>query len=738
MIEQVLPLPTTGEATTLPFPGDPSARRVDLGKGPLDGLRTATDLSACLLPLIEALGWRGDPRHIAEAIPHFSDSLDITDLANILANLGFRSRRMRARLDEIDSRLTPYLFVPDGRAAIVVLGVEAGSLDVFDGETGVRTRIPPHRWHGEACFFEPVQGEAPGAKPREKAWFRGIIGRFRSLIGQVLGITLGLNLLALAIPLFVMAVYDRVVPTGSVVTLTYLAIGIAIALVSDVLLRAIRTRMLAFVGARLDNILGNAAFQRILFLPPSLTEGSTIGAQIARIKSFEAVREAFTGPLALVLLELPFAVLFVIVIGIIGGPVAFVPMAMIGLFALLGIVIGPIAHASVARMGRASSERQEFIVETLPSVRTIKHCGTESVWLERFRHLSADAAMAGFRNWQISSLVMTLSHVLMIGAGVATISFSVIQVLHGEMTLGALVASMILVWRVLAPLQTGFIAISRINQVRSGINQINALMSLRPERAPTAMKHPLRRMAGRVTFGRVSLRYKSDADPALVGVDFDVRPGEVVAIVGGNGSGKSTLLKLILGIYAPQAGSIQIDGRDIRQIDPIELRHAIAYAPQECQFFYGSIAQNLRLAHPLATDEDLRWAARKAGALDEILALEQGSGEWRRTGFDVRIGDSASKQIPTSLQQRLNLARAYLKRAAIMLFDEPATGLDFDADRKFVEAVEAMKGRTTVFIVTHRPSHIHLADKIVWFENGHVVAAGPADEVKKHIPKDFL
>jgi len=245
-------------------------------------------------------------------------------------------------------------------------------------------------------------------------------------------------------------------------------------------------------------------------------------------------------------------------------------------------------------------------------------------------------------------------------------------------------------------------------------------------------------MAGRVTFRRVSLRYKADADPAVVGVDFDVRPGEVVAVIGGNGSGKSTLLKLILGIYAPQAGNIQIDGRDIRQIDPVELRHAIAYAPQECQFFYGTIAQNLRLAHPLATDSDLRQAAREAGVLDEILALEQGSGLWRRTGFDARIGDSTSNQIPTSLQQRLNLARAYLKRSAITLFDEPGSGLDFASDRRFVEAVEAMKGKSTVFIVTHRPSHVRLADRIVWLEGGHVVAAGPADEVKKHIPKDFL
>ena len=173
-------------------------------------------------------------------------------------------------------------------------------------------------------------------------------------------------------------------------------------------------------------------------------------------------------------------------------------------------------------------------------------------------------------------------------------------------------------------------------------------------------------------------------------------------------------------------------------MDTVELRHAVGYVPQSLEFFYGTISQNLRMAHPTATDNDLRWACYKAGVLDDVLALEQGSGKWKRTGFDVRIGDSGVGSMPTSLLQRLNLARGYLKQAPIMLFDEPGNGLDFEGDQAFMRMVDEMRGEQTVLIVTHRPSHLRIANKILWLEYGNVRAYGPAEDVLKEMPKDFL
>ena len=228
----------------------------------------------------------------------------------------------------------------------------------------------------------------------------------------------------------------------------------------------------------------------------------------------------------------------------------------------------------------------------------------------------------------------------------------------------------------------------------------------------------------------MSLRYSNDTDPALVGVSFEVQPGEVVAITGRNGSGKSTVLKLLLGLYAAQAGSIRIDNTDIRQIDPIELRHAIAYVPQVCNLFFGSVAQNLRLASPTATDADIRWACEQADVWNEIMALPR--------GIETRVGDSSSDHLPASFVQKLSLTRAYLKRSPLMLFDEPVNGLDFEGDRTFMQAVETLRGQSTIMMVTHRPSHLKIADRILVFDAGYLRLAGPADEVRARIPPDLI
>lgn len=351
--------------------------------------------------------------------------------------------------------------------------------------------------------------------------------------------------------------------------------------------------------------------------------------------------------------------------------------------------------------------------------------------------MSADASYNNFITSQYNSLIMTTSHVLMVAAGLSTIAFGVYRVLDGEMTTGGLVASMILVWRVLAPLQTGFMTITRLEQVKASVNQLDNLMNIKAERDFYSKVTPLRNIRGRVTFSRVSLRYRTDTDPALIGVSFDANPGEVVIVLGGNGAGKSTVLKLVNGMYHPQGGNVRIDNMDIRQMDPVELRHTVAYVPQQAQFFYGTIAQNMRLAKPTATDEDLRWAAEQAAVLEDIEAMTSGDGKWARHGFEARLSDNM-EQLPTSFVQRLNLARAYLKRAPVYLFDEPGNGLDFEGDKAFMKTVESMKGHSTVLIVTHRPSHIQLADKIVWLENGHLRMSGPAEEVKKHLPRNFL
>ncbi len=698
--------------------------------GKIGGFRSVTDFTFCVIPLLKALNWFGHAHHVAEALPHFADTLDLTGLRNMMANLHYRSTAVRISLDRIDRRALPCLFVPDDGPAMVVVRGDKDTLHIFDSMDEAYIDITPGGVQGTAYFFQTIANDPKAKKQQEGSWFKGVSDRFRGLVYQMFAVTFFLNVLALATPLFVMAVYDQVVGAGSLTMLAYLSIGVTIALGCDLFLRRVRTHILSFIAARIDNIVGNAVFKRIMFLPPTSTERATIGAQIARIKDFESLRDFFTSPVVLMMFELPFALFYILIIALLGGPLAFVPIALLAIYGVVGAIMMPLVRDSMRKASRARARRQEFLVEALSNLRVLKYTGAVSQWLARYRQLSAETAVTGFKVARLAAVVNTVSHGLMVASGIATLAFGVVRVIDGNMTVGALVASMILVWRALGPLQMGFLSVTRLAQAKSSVEQLDSLMKFKTERDPDVQITPINTINGKITFSRVSIRYSAEADPALAGVSFEVKPGEVVCIVGGNGSGKSTVIKLLMLLYQPQAGSVRIDNQDIRQMDPLELRHAVGYCPQSSEYFYGTIAQNLRLASPTASDLELEEATRLAGVYDDIMALPE--------GFRTRIGDSKAGQMPSSFQQRLNLARCYVKNAPIMLFDEPGNGLDYDDDQTFMRTVDNFRGTRTIMIVTHRPSHLRIADKVIWMENGMLRMMGPPDEVRKHLPADFL
>ena len=695
-----------------------------LRRGELGDFRAVSDVAACLIPLLKALGWRGDLAYLAVALPHFSDQLDVEGLRAVLANLNFTSRPAEAALHQIDSRLLPCLFVPKKGPAMVVLSHEDdGGIVVFRGDTSEISRDEDVNAQGVAYFFREVETDsidiAPEAAP--KVWSSGIARRFRGLLSQMLLVTLFTSLLALAVPLFIMTVYDRVIPAASHHLLLYLAGGMAVALIFDVGLRVIRGRMLAYLGGRIDVLLGSAVFQQIMHLPVVMTERASIGSQLSRLRQFDAVREFFTGPLATVVLELPFAILFIATIAIIAGPLAWMPVILIALFCLVGAVLFPSMRRAVANSAEARARRQVFIIELLSQMRQVKTSAVEPLWSERYREISAQTSLTQFKSSQTANVAQTIAQALMLGAGIATLGLGTLMVIAGDITVGALVATMALIWRVLAPLQMGFLSITRFEQIRSVIRQVNQLMRLDVERAPGSVPNRLRSFRGEIVFNRVTLRHSPTSEPALMGIQFAVEAGKIVVVTGTNGSGKTTLLRMVAGLYQPQGGNVLIDGLDIRQLDVAELRNAVAFVPQSSQLFHGTISQNLRLANPLATDDEIREAARDADLHDDILALPE--------GFETRLTDQLQRQLPNGFKQRLMLARAYVKKSPIYLLDEPGRHLDASGDQALMRKLESLRGNATVLMVTHRPSHMRLADQIAYISGGQILVAGTPEEI---------
>ena len=684
-----------------------------------------TPFTACLSPLLDALGWRGSLFHVYEAMPHMTSELDLSDFMNIMANLKFGSRSMDMRLDRVDSRIAPCLFVDKREVPHVIVKSDGDRLLMFDGEKHEFVQRRASRESGTMYLFS--QGDSSGVTlhQKQKGWFQKVLARFRKTFRQAALVTFFLSLMALVTPLFVMTIYDQMPFLEDGRTLTYLVIGSLVFILSDFGLRLIRSGLFGFVGARLGNIVGNEVFRRILYLPPVNTESASIGSQALRIRDFDNVREFFSGQGINALFELPFIGLLILTMVFLGGSVALVPVAAIAAFIVMALVFLPMVRRANERVSASGARKQELVMEILTKIRQIKYSGTAAMWAERYRAISVECAADGYRAAQLSSALGALTNALIMGAGVATIIVGVVNVTAGTMTMGALIASMILVWRALAPLRSGFVVMLQVERIAKSIGQVNRLMDLETENRSEAVMASSRRIKGALEFHRVSLRYSAEAQPTLLGVSFKVEPGELLVVTGHDGAGKSTLLKLAMGMYAPQAGRVTLDSAAIRQIEPIVLRRAVQYAPQTPQFFYGTIAQNLFISHLGVGMQRIREACEKAGLWDEILEMDE--------GFETRIGDHIMSRKPPSFWQKLNLARSLVQDGSMLFLDEALDQPGRDNRLRFTSLIEGIKGKKTIVLVTKNPEYFSLADKILWMEKGRVRRFGQAADVAREL-----
>ncbi|MBQ0757731.1 MAG: ATP-binding cassette domain-containing protein, partial [Amphritea sp.] len=587
-----------------------------------DDLRNKTEtafkevspFSACLLPLLRELGWNNYAKELVEALPHFSAQIDLIDLRNILATLGYESTPVKTTISDLKKELYPALFISDNNHVLLLQGLEEEKTFFYDPQNDSYETTEELNLQGTVYLFTDNHAHHGSNTPElSNDWFGNLLQRFNKMIIHLLGMTFIINLVALLVPLFIMVIYDKVIGAKSAETLPFLITGAAILLAADLGLRYLRAKLLGVTAGRLDYLIGVETFKRMLYLPPLYTERSTVAAQLSRLKQFDSVRDFFTGPSAAIALELPFVILFLTVIGILGGVIALIPLAMVIGFIMLGLFWMPMLNSKIVRAGKARTEKQRIIMQTVAGRKEIKSIGGETVWWERFRENSGESVLSNYQTFLSNNVMNNLAQGMMTFTGVAVLGVGTMQVMAGDMTIGALIAIMALVWRVLSPLQSAFLSFSKFQQTIKAIRQINQLMKLKNERSSGKSGLILEKLIGDIRIERVSFRYGPDRDPALLGVSFQIKPGEMVAISGNTGSGKSTLIKMIAGMYAPQAGSLQLDGMDLRQLNAMDLRRAIAYVPQQIHMFHGTIAQNIRLNNSLATDEQIRNAAAEAG-----------------------------------------------------------------------------------------------------------------------------
>jgi ATP-binding cassette subfamily C protein/ATP-binding cassette subfamily C protein LapB len=687
-----------------------------------EALLAPSDLARCLTAMLWVLEWTGGADDLLAALPHAKPEIDVTDLRNTLAVLGYPTRRERLRHGRLDPRLLPAILLPPGQPAAVIYANEYGQVLRLDGASGQAAPCAAESLRGTLLLPVPL-AEAP---PRQN-WFATLARRFHGDLPALLGISGLMALLGLAVPAFTMTVFDTVIAGHSPETLPMLALGVAAAVLMEVGFRGIRQRALLRIGERLDRLVSNAVFTQLMSLPTALVERAGTASQVSRLRDFASIREFLTGSFAVAVLDLPFTLLVMLLMLALGGWIALVPLGTVLGFALLFFLSRPALRRAIAGAARATQAREALAVEALEAARTLKLAGAEDRWIERYAAAAATAAMASAHAGTVSGAVLVASQALVTLSGLAAAVTGVLAVFSGAMSAGALIAGMMLIWRVLGPLQTGFTMLSRWEQTQASIRQVDGLMTLESERPSLLEARMAPPEQGAILFHRVTLRYLQQAEPVLAGASFTIRPGEVVAVIGAEGAGKSSLLLLVAGLYRPQGGVVRIDGHDVRAFDPAVLRRGIGWVPQKPELLYGTVAQNLRLAHPTASDAMLRQAAAEAGVLEAIETLPQ--------GFDTRVGDNHSGHLPRSILLRIALAGALLREAPILLLDEPVAGLDDACAKAFTDVIAARRGRCTILMATHRPSHMRLADRVLRLRDGQVEEVEQATPMPPKAPR---
>lgn len=688
--------------------------------------------AACVAPLLTALKWNGEVHQVCESLPHYPDQIDRIDFINTFANLNYQIQHTTIHLQNFDQRLAPCLVVAKEGTKLehpYILFVDnKHKLQAFDG---VSLECIPfaNLTKGEATVYtfkaideDGLDNHKLNQQVHEKPsrWARFLGRRFTPVFKQIFISSFVINLLALVSSLFVMAVYDKVIGNNAPETLYYLTAGALMAIGFESLLRFLRARSLAFFGVRIDAIITQSIFERLLYLPPRIVESSSIPAQIARLKDFDSVRNFFSGPVGINLVEIPFTLIFILTIYIIGGPLVRVPLLLAFFYLLLGLVMLPRIQTSTEEGAVASVKRQTLMVETMRKFRSIRIHGVMDTWLERYRKLSGVSAYTSFKSSQQTALVEAIAYGLSVLAGITTLTYGIFLVWDAQLSTGALIATMMLVWRVIAPLQSICNSLVRIRYIFRSVGQVHKLMRSTPENSTTLSEIPIN-ITGNISFSGVGLRYTADRGAVFTGMTLDIKQGEIVAVTGLSGSGKSSLLKLIIGLYPPQMGAVLIDGIDIRQRDPIALRRNISYTPQTPELFHGSIEQNLRMCKPDATPEELEACLHQAGALDDVNHFKD--------GIAYFIGDYRSEQLSSTLAYQLTMARSYLRDAPIMLFDEmPPTLLGKETGIFFREFLQEYRNKKTILFVTDREEDILKADKLIYLAGtGQVLTGDPAE-----------
>ena len=572
-------------------------------------------------------------------------------------------------------------------------------------------------------YVRPVARVDDRAGPAEidnaRSWFWSALWENKGIYTEVIMAACMINLFALGSSLFVMNVYDRVVPNNAIETLWVLAVGVLIVYVFDFILKNLRAHFLDHAGRRADIKVSARLFEQMLGMTME-ARPSSAGVMASHMREFETLRDFFTSATMAALIDLPFIFFFIAIIAIIGGPIAFVPLFAIPIVIAVGMALQKPLQEAIKQSMMESALKNALLFETISGLETVKVQAAEGHTQRRWEELTEKASRTSVKTRRVNAFALNFATFVQQIVSVFVVIVGVFLIKEAEISMGALIACVILSGRAMAPLAQIAGLLTRMHQSAESLKQLDDLMKKDVER-PTG-KHfiSMPSIQGKVEFRDVLFHYPGQTVPALNNLGFTLEPGEHVGVIGAVGSGKTTIERLLINLYQPESGSVQLDGTDVRQIDPGDLRRNVGAVQQSPQLFYGSVRENITMGHEMAPDRAVLRAAELAG-VTEFLKESQ-------AGLDTQVGERG-EALSGGQRQAVAIARALLYDPPVLILDEPTASMDPASENRLRKRLHHVtEGRTTI-LITHKGSMLTLVDKLILLDRGRLIAFGPKDEV---------
>ncbi|MEX0336703.1 type I secretion system permease/ATPase [Vibrio tubiashii] len=643
---------------------------------------------------------------------------------------GLVAKENRSALTEISQLVLPVVLILKSGDACVLNSIndDKTEAEIVTGESGLVPISLPiaeleqlyiGRYFLVKKQFRYDERSPEVLKTREGHWFWGTIWQSKKIYRDVLIASILINLFAVAAPMFTRLVYDKVVPNLAFETLWVLASGIFVIFLFDLTLKLMRSYFIDVAGKKSDILISSKLFSKVMGIRMEARPAS-VGAFARHLQEFESIREFFTSATIGSLIDLPFAILFLVLIWLMAGNLVIVPIVGVLILVIYSALIqGPLRH-TIEEGSRLASQKYANLIESLSGLETVKLFGAQSQFQFRWEEAVAHMANWNIKSRRITDGIQNTAGFVQQASNVGMIILGVYLISEGELTMGGLIAATMLSGRAIGPMVQLSLLSTRYNQAKSSMTIIEQVMSM-PDEQEEGKRYIHRPIVhGKIELDKVTFHYPDSPIASIRDLSMTINPGEKVAIIGRIGSGKTTLERLIMGLYKPTEGHVRIDDTDIDQLHHIDIRRNIGCVPQDSQLFYGSIRDNITLGRPLADDRDVLDAANRAGVT--VFTQQDPAGLERQVGEGGMLLSGGQRQA-------VAIARSLLGRPPVLLMDEPTSAMDNRSEMHIKQQLSQLKSSETLILITHKTSMLDVVDRVIVMEKGCVIADGPKSEV---------